>query len=65
MKNTKKEIKSSWMNMKLEESEEQINDLEDRVMEINQAEQKKEELWNTRTDLGKSVTPFNITAFLP
>ena len=34
------------MNSKLEEAEEQINDLEDKVMENNEAEEDKEELSN-------------------
>ena len=34
------------MNSKLEEAEEQINDLEDKVMENNEAEEDKEKLSN-------------------
>ena len=46
------------INSKLEEAEKQINDLEDRVMEINQAEQVREkELCKTRIDLENSVAP--------
>ena len=53
------------MNSRLEEAEEQINDVRDRVMENNQAEQKREkEFWNTRIDFGNSVTPSNTITFV-
>ena len=53
------------MNSRLEEAEERINDLRDRVMESNQSEQKREKkLCNMRTDLGNSVTPSNIITFV-
>ena len=42
------------MNTRLEEAEEQKSDTEDRLMENNEAEQKTEELWNMRIDLGNS-----------
>jgi len=51
------------MNSRIEEAEEQISDLEDRVMENNQAEQKKE-LCKTRIDLGNSVIPSNVITFV-
>ena len=44
MKNSIKKIEN-WLdaiNSKLEEAEEQISDLEDRIMENNEAEQKRE-----------------------
>ena len=46
MKNIINEIKNTLdgINSNLEEAEEWINDLEDRVMEINQAEQMKEKI---------------------
>lgn len=52
------------MNNRLEEAEEQISDLEDKIMENNEAEQKKEELCNMRTDLGNSVTPSPVITFI-
>lgn len=53
------------MNSRMEEAEEQINDLENTVLESNQVEQKKKkELCKTRTDLGNSVTLSNIKTFI-
>ena len=52
------------INSKLEEAEEQINDLEDRVMESSEAEEDKEELSNARIDLRHSVTPSNVRTFI-
>lgn len=53
------------MNSIVEEEEALINDLEDIVMKSNQAEQKGEKrIMQRRIDLGKSVTPSNITTFL-
>ena len=52
------------MNSKLEEAEEQINDLEDRVMESSEAEEDKEELSNARIDLRHSVSPSNVKTFI-
>ena len=52
------------MNSNLEEAEEQINDLEDRVMESSEAEEDKEELSNARIDLRHSVTPSNVKTFI-
>ena len=50
---------------KEEETEEQINDIEDRIMENNEAEQKMERKYQiTKVDLENSVTPSNITFFL-
>lgn len=51
------------MNSRLEEAEKQINDLEDKVMESNDAE-RKEKLCKKRTDLGNSVTPSNVVTFI-
>jgi len=51
------------MNSRMEESEEQISDLEDKVMENNEAEQKKE-LCKMRIDLRNLVTPSDIIAFI-
>ena len=53
------------MNSRMEEAEEQINDLENTVLESNQAEQKKKKgLCKTRTDLGNLVTLSNIKTFI-
>ena len=52
------------MNSKLEEAEEQINDLEDKVMINNEGEEDKEELSNARIDLRNSVTPSNVKTFI-
>ena len=42
----------------MEEAEKQISDIEDKITENNEAENKKEEkYWITNTDLGNSVTP--------
>ena len=57
----KSEVK---MHSKLEEAEEQINDLEDKVMESSEAEEDKEELSNARIDLGNTVTPSNVKTFI-
>ena len=49
------------MNNKLEAAEEWINNLEDRVMESNQVEEKREKKsCKLRVDLGNPVTPSNI-----
>ena len=49
----------------MEGAEEQISDREDRVMENNQAEQKRsKELHMTRIDLGNAVTPSILTTFI-
>ena len=52
------------MNSKLEEAEEQINDLEDKVMESSEAEEDKDELSNARIDLRHSVTLSNVKTFI-
>ena len=57
----KSEVK---MHSKLEEAEEQINDLEDKVMINNETEEDKEELSNARIDLGNTVTPSNVKTFI-
>ena len=57
----KSEVK---MHSKLEEAEEQINDLEDKVMESSEAEEDKEELSNARIDLRHSVSPSNVKTFI-
>jgi len=67
MKSTINEIRSmlDTMNTRLEESEEQINDPEDKVIENNEAEQReKEELCKTKIDLGDTVTSSNIITFV-
>ena len=50
----------------MKEMEEQISELEDRVMESNQAEQKRErkELCKTKIDLGNSVSLSTIITFI-
>ena len=53
------------MNSSMDEAEEQIDDLEDRVMESSQAEQKREKkLYKMRIDLENSVTLSNIIIFI-
>ena len=52
------------MNSRLEKAEEQISDLEDKIMENNEAEQKEKKLWNMKINLGNSVTPSNIIIFV-
>ena len=53
------------MTARMEKEEVQISNIEDRIMENNEAEKReKEELWITRTDLGNSVTPSNIIFIL-
>lgn len=39
-------------NTGIEEAEEWISDTTDKIMKNNEVEQKKEELWNVRIDLG-------------
>ena len=52
------------INYSLGEAEEQINDLENRVMESNQAEQKRKKNYaKTIIDLRNSVTPSNVITF--
>ena len=46
------------MNSRLEEAEEWISNLEDKVMKSSEAEQKRE-LCNTRIDRGNSVTSYD------
>lgn len=52
------------MKSRLEKGEKQISDLEDKIMENNEDEQKREELCNTGIDLRNSVTPSNIVKFI-
>ena len=53
------------MNSSMDEAEEQIDDLEDRVMESSQAEQKREKkVYKMRIDLENSVTLSNIIIFI-
>ena len=47
----------------MKEVEEWISDIEDKIMENDEAEQRRE-LWNMRLDLGNSVTPSNIITFV-
>ena len=50
---------------KMEEAEKRISDMEDRIMEINEAEDKKErKLSIMKLDLGNSRTPSNIVTFV-
>ena len=53
------------MNGMMEEAEEQISDLEDRVRESNPDEQnkRKKELHKMRIDLENSVSPSNIITY--
>ena len=61
MKHSINEIKNTIDKInRLQETEEYISDLEDRVMEINQAEQMRDKYCITRIDLENSVTPSNI-----
>lgn len=63
MKSTINDIKNMLdaMNSRMEEAEEWISDLQDKIMESNEAEQREEELCNNmRIDLWNSVTLLNI-----
>lgn len=51
------------INSRLEEVEEQITNLEDRVMETNQAEQARKKVCKMRVDLWNTVTMSNIITF--
>ena len=51
------------MNSRLEEAEGWISGLEDKIMENNESEQKKE-LYNPRIDLKNSVAPSNLLPFI-
>ena len=55
-----------WFNeQQIEGAEEQIYDLEDKIMENNKAgKREKEELYNTRRDLVNSVTSSNVIIFI-
>lgn len=59
MKNLINEIKNKMdgINSKLQEGEETIRDLKDRVMESNQNEQVRNKYCIRRTDMENSVTP--------
>jgi len=66
MKNTITEIKNTLdgLNSRLQETEKQISDLEDRVMESNQAKQVREKkICKLRTVLRNSVIPSSIITF--
>ena len=72
LKKTKPEMKNQingignrldTVNSRLVEAEEWISNLEDKIMENNEAEQKREILRNT-IDVGNSVTPSNVITFL-
>ena len=66
MKNAITEIKNQLdvITTKMEKAEEWIHYIEDRIMENNEAKQKKEKSWMTKIDLGNSVTPSNIITFV-
>jgi len=66
MKNSITEIENTLggINSRLEEAKEQTSDLEDRVMESNQAEWVREKKYKMRIDLGNSATPSSITKFM-
>ena len=60
MKNAINEIENrlNAMNRRLQKAEERNGDLEDKIIENNEAEQKRErKIRNTRIDLEISVTP--------
>jgi len=42
--------------MRMKEAEEQISDMEDKIMGNHEAEKKEKELWNTKVDIGYSVS---------
>ena len=66
MKNTTIETKNKLdeINSRLEEAEEQISNLEYRVMESNQPEWRRgKKLCKRRTDLENSVTPSSVMIF--
>ena len=50
LKNTVSKIKNSkdGLNSKMEETEEKINELEDRTIEITQSEQQRENRWKKK-----------------
>ena len=65
---TKYTITKIWnqldvMTTRMKEVEEWISDIEDKIMENDEAEQRRE-LWNMRLDLGNSVTPSNLITFI-
>lgn len=51
-------------NSRLEEAEEQINYLEDKVMESNQTQQRRRKLFQMRAVLGNSVTSSDTSSAL-
>ena len=53
------------MNNRLEEAKEQINDLEERVLENKEAEQKRDKrIMEQKKRLRESVTPSYVIAFI-
>ena len=49
----------------MEEAEEWINDIEDRIMENNEADQKRvRKISDQKVELGNSMIPWNIITFL-
>ena len=53
------------MTTRMEEEDEQVNDIEDRIMENSDTQQKwKEKFWIMRVELGKSVTVSNVITFV-
>ena len=52
------------MKSRMEEAQEQINDLEDRVMESNQDDKRKKRIMQNKNRYGNSVTPSNIITFI-
>lgn len=52
------------MKKKLQEAKKCISDIEDKILENNGTQQKRERIWNMRVDLGLSVTPSNIIIFI-
>ena len=62
MKNAINEIgtRLDTMNFRLEEAEEWISDIGDKLWKIMKLNPKQKELQNTRIDLGNSVSPSNI-----
>jgi len=66
VKNIINEIKNTLdgMNSRLEEAEEWISDLEDRLVGSNQAEQVREKkIMENENDVGNSVTPSSVITF--
>ena len=66
MKNTRSEI---WNRLDVKttrmcEAEEQISNIEDRIIENDEAKQREKELWIMKIDSGNSASQLNVIAFI-